>query len=785
MRKLTAMLVAVALVSGCNLPWLPGVPDDGTQTETGVSTLKTFESAEELKAYFANVASNDFRFGFHTQLDEPVPLGGEAGAFDDMATGTDSSDGAGGATPPAAPGKDDADTDVSRADETGGFSDTTTQEEGVQEADVVKNDSTYIYVLTSEKLRIVNASPGEALSNLAALDLGGWGQDLYRLPETEPVATRIVAITQTDNWFGITRTDGAVDAAQIEPAIALPWFATPQTVVSVIDVSDHANPVVESTSTFDGSLMNSRMIGDKLYLVLAHYPDYYGGFPFDDVEDYPVDALLPDFTVTRNTGTATASEGDASADGDSATGNDTTTGNIVGWTGVYRPSDPDGMGMTSVVTMDVNQPADFKAVAVVAYPGNMYASTAAIYLTDTDYNFFTGDYRETTDIYKFKYTENAVELAATGSVPGRVLNQYSMSEYEDDLRIATTISATWFPGAERPSVNGLYVMAEQDGALSAVGSVEGLAPGEEIKSARFIGPRGYLVTFERTDPLFTFDLSNPTNPIQVGLLTVPGFSSFILPMGENHLLAVGEDIDLSEGWPRSNGVQLSIFDVSNLASPQLAHQHVIGAAGTYSEALNNPKALTYYASGNLLAVPIEHYEWVAWDGDGVTEPDPADPVNDGEEGDTGGGSGGSEGDATGEDTGSSEEVSNPTDGTAVAGLEIVPGFDGVYVYRVTVENGFEILGQMTTRSPEEEDSWWSYSIFSRGIFLGENVFSVNERGVVGAPVSDVNSAPWNVSFPADEQEWGDESPGESDGGEPALPPDEPIQPVEEDDVEDL
>jgi len=649
-RKLTAILIAVVLVSGCNLDWLPGGPDGdpGIKPETGASSLKTFGSEAELKEYFSDVAENDFRFGFRNELDGAEPLAGEAGDFDD-ATGD-----AGGAAPPGAPDSE-VSSEIGNTGVVPGFSDTTTQEAGVQEADVIKNDSTYVYVLTSGALRIVKASPGDELADIGSVALDGWGQDLYRLPETEPVATRIVSITQTDNWFGVE----TLDAAQAEPAIAPGWYATPQTVVNVIDVSDHANPVVESTSTFDGSLLTSRMIGDKLYLVIAHYPDYYGGFPFAEINDVDIDQILPDYAIQRNA-------------------DNTTTGNLVTWSEIYRPTDPDGLGMTSIVTLDVNQPAAFQAVAVVAYPGNLYASTKAVYLTDTDYNWQTGGHRETTDIYKFNYTDNSVQLAATGSVSGRVLNQYSLSEYQDYLRIATTISGTWFEDGQRPSVNNLFVLAEQNGSLAVVGSVTNLAPGEEVKSARFIGPRGYLVTFERIDPLFTFDLSNPSNPLQVGELKVTGFSSFIFPMGENHLLTVGEDIDLSEGWPRSNGVQLSIFDISNFANPQLAYKEVIGTAGTYSDALHNPKAMTYYAAEDLLALPIEHYEWVAFDGGpGILEGDTRDESTNGDdESETGEGSSGG--------TGEEDPVDGdaPPDESTVVAPAIVPGFDGVILVRV-------------------------------------------------------------------------------------------------------
>jgi hypothetical protein len=342
-RKLAAILIALVLVSGCNLDWILDGPGDGPgiTPETGDSSLKTFKSEQELKEYFSMVSERDFRFGSRSAVDLAEPLAGDAESFDD-ATGD-----AGGAAPPGAPDADGG-TQAGDPGEDPGFSDTTTQEEGVQEADVVKNDSTYLYVLTSGALRVVKASPGEELADIGSVELKGWGQDLFRLPETEPVATRIVAITQTDDWFGPAPLVGA----QAEPDIAPAWFATPQTVVTVIDVSDHATPVVESSITFDGSMLSSRMIGDMLYLVVAHYPDYYGGFPFPEIGEVDVEQILPDYTIESNEDT-------------------TESGNLVTWRDIYRPTDPDGLGMTSILTLDVNELSTFKAVSVVAYPGNL------------------------------------------------------------------------------------------------------------------------------------------------------------------------------------------------------------------------------------------------------------------------------------------------------------------------------------------------------------------------------------------------------------------------------
>lgn len=754
MRTYALTLAVLALVCGCNLDWIPGIEGPGGQIdpggdqtgdETGSAALKTFQSEDDLKQYFASVAEGDFRAGVRGDDGAPVFNDGTSESQDNALGGEGAAPKDGDAAP--TPSDDSSDP---------GFSDTTTQEEGVQEADVMKNDSTYLYVLTAGWLRIVQASPGEQMHEVGAYELGGWGQDMYKLPADADVATTIVAITQTDNWYGGYAEEGVavdvdvdVEAAQVTPEIGLCWFSSPETVVTVLDVSSHGIPVIVSKTTLDGSLGSSRMIDNRLYLTLFNYPDYYGGFRFDEVEEVDAATLIPDYKVELADGT-------------------TSTGDLLSWDTIYRPTDPDGLGLASIVSLDVTNPAALSAVGVMAYPGNLYASPQAIYLTDTGYNYSTGDWRETTDIYKFAVSEAGVSLTAAGSVPGRVLNQYSMSEYGGYLRIATTTGPSWEPENERVSVNSVYVLGEQAGVLNVVGSVENLAPGEEIKSARFLGTRGFLVTFEQVDPLFTFDLSNPTNPVKVGEWHGPGYSAFIMPMGENHLLTIGQSMDTEGEWIRANGVQLSVFDVTNFAAPQLLHQRIIGSYSTWSEALYNPKAFTYYASRDLMALPITDWGW-EWDEGPADDGDAENPVEVVDE--TNAGSGGG--------AGVSASQAEPS----------LEGFDGVYVYRVTEEAGFEYLGRLTTRT-EETTGWWYYSAFSRGVFLGDNVYIVNELGVVGAPTAAVDTAPWRIAFPLEEMYPEDiigeepEQPGQDEG--PIPDPETPAKPSDDGTpVEDL
>ena len=225
----------------------------------------------------------------------------------------------------------------------------------------------------------------------------------------------------------------------------------------------------------------------------------------------------------------------------------------------------------------------------------------------------------------------------------------------------------------------MFVLKESNGQLDIAGRVENIAPTETIQSARFLGERGFLVTFRRIDPLFTLDLSDPTNPRIAGELKVPGFSTFMLPISENELLAVGQDAD-ADG--RALGMQLSIFDVSNFAAPVLKHKVAIGDQGTWSEALHNAKAFTYFADQQVVAFPIQETD-------------------------------------------------------ATTGFTFI----GLTVYRATGAAGFEPLGKISTGTI---DGLIAFPRFTRGVFIDDDVYAATPSIVRAAPLADVGSAPWSA-----------------------------------------
>jgi len=745
MRRVLLISLLGLSLCGCGVidVLFPGLLDQKNK-DTGAVGLKPFESEEELVTYFGDQAETRGNRlatidGFRT-FDAVSEVAGAAdGAFDS-------------ASPPAVMADGgSADTSVSDASR---FSQTTEQEEGVAEADVVKTDGAYLYVMAGESLKIIHAVPSQELTLLSEVSLGGFGREIYLRGDI------VVALTSTFGGFfavdgpfmlseggastdangvssgmsegvagavsstvvdGSSSGDSAFVETDVEPGFVPEFkFEQPTSRVTIISVADRANPQVISTTTFDGSTSDSRMIDGVLHLVLANFQNTYLsimpaiGTPEFDKTSIEADTILPRFESTD-------------ADGNES------SGQVVTWENLYRPEDPDGFGIVTVVSVDIDAGGSFSAVGVVAEPGLVYSSREALYLTDTNFDFF-GNTREMTDVYKLAYTDRGALPAAVGSVPGRILNQYSMGEYEGFLRVATTVGPTFTAFNQTDSTNQVIVLQQQEDTLSIVGSVGGLAPRETIQSARFIGDRGYVVTFEQIDPLFTLDLSDPTNPQVIGELKVPGFSTFLVPMDADHILAVGQYIP--DEFFGNRGVQLSIFDVSDFSNPTLQHNVILGEnSGAQSEALFNPKAFTYFVEEGLVALPLSIFEerfFFALDNELAAGPSDADtgspdvvaPLPDSQAG--------------GSTTAQVVEGATPSDAPPsdiVSPDETIAGdsFEGLVVFRASVQDGFSELGRLSTRF---DNANFFYSSFTRGVFIGDSVYAVTDVGVREALVDD-------------------------------------------------
>jgi inhibitor of cysteine peptidase len=224
----------------------------------------------------------------------------------------------------------------------------------------------------------------------------------------------------------------------------------------------------------------------------------------------------------------------------------------------------------------------------------MYVSTNNIYITYSGWDQNTGQY---TAIYRVAINGLQLSVQAEGSVPGSTINQYSMDEYNNYFRIATNYYAT------ESQISNVYVLNFN---LTLTGKLEGLAPNENLHSVRFMGDRCYLVTYRTTDPLFVVDLSDSTNPRVLGELKIPGYSDYLHPYDETHLIGVGKEAVEADGGAIAyyQGLKLALFDVSDVNYPSQIANVTIGDRGSDSEALSDPKAFLFDKSKSLLVIPV-------------------------------------------------------------------------------------------------------------------------------------------------------------------------------------
>jgi uncharacterized secreted protein with C-terminal beta-propeller domain len=226
----------------------------------------------------------------------------------------------------------------------------------------------------------------------------------------------------------------------------------------------------------------------------------------------------------------------------------------------------------------------------------MYVSPSNIYLTYSGWDQTSGQYQS---IYRVGINGLQLSVQAQGSVPGYIINQYAMDEYNGYFRVATNY---WSQESSK-QINNVYILNQN---LSITGKLEGLAENENLHSVRFMGDKCYLVTYQTTDPLFVIDVSNPANPQVLGELKIPGYSDYLHPYDATHIIGVGKDADVTTDGSTAyyQGIKLALFDVSDVNHPVQISNVSIGDRGSQSDALNDPKAFLFDKAKNLLVIPV-------------------------------------------------------------------------------------------------------------------------------------------------------------------------------------
>ncbi len=512
------------------------------------------------------------------------------------------------------------------------YSETNNQEKGVDEADIIKtDDGHHVYALSGGHLSIIDSYPASDMHTVSSIDVAGSPIEMFVYKKNDD--ERRAVVFSRLHYYGQDldipeemldlQQDSAVGADAPVCCLAIGCYCggwgRPITKMTIYNLDDLSNPSVEQEVYTQQNYVSSRMIDGRVRAVFNGYingpqprtwldnADANKGLSTEEawdkllaegiemIEKTPLEYYLPKTMVVQ--------------DGQK---------NIYQVTPNYRdfllPRSSNGRSVVDIVSFDLTKDEVNNTHKAILGQGSLvYASEKNIYVAAHSHNaWWDNSFLEessATWIHKFDIQNPTIaRYLGSGAVRGYIHNQFSMDEDDGYLRVATTESPLWRNGKQvREQTNHLFILKQgKNGYLNIAGSVENLAPTENIRSARFLGDVGYIVTFRQIDPLFTFDLSDNENPKKLGELKIEGFSTYIHPLDDDHLLTVGQECD-DEGRC-GQGMQIAIFDVSDLRDPKLIHKKVIQG---YSQAQYNHKAFTYVPEKKLLAIPVQ--EWQAHD----------------------------------------------------------------------------------------------------------------------------------------------------------------------------
>lgn len=517
----------------------------------------------------------------------------------------------------------------------GGHSTTNTQVQGVDEGDIIKTDGKYIFFSPGygDYVSITKATPANDLEQLSKIELGDYMISEMYLGKNQ----LIVLATGHENSGPVPAVTG-----KIAVDIAYPYYGGKQlSKVFVYDTSDMKNIKQVKSFEIDGSIHNSRKVDNVLYLITESY-----------MAQKDEEFVLPVYT-------------------DSATGKKTS---LTLDAMCYLP-EALSANVTTITGIRLDQLN--KEATMLSYLGNsetIYMSKDNLFITTSSYDYANNrPYASTTrtNIYKFALKSGQVDFTYRGRVDGSILNQFSMDEYQGYFRIATT---TWTNRGDR--TNNLFVL---DGKMNKVGQLTNIAPNENIYSVRFLGDKAHMVTFEVVDPLFVIDLSTPTNPKILGELKIPGYSVYLHPYDENHLIGFGYDTVEIDGSANLRGLKISMFDISDLSNPKEKFTTIIGDRGTHSELLYNHKALLFDKEKDIFAFPIE-----------IRTLTPAEK----------------------------------NDRWAYGKF----AFQGAYVYSIDMEKGFVLSGSITNDDSAKEGNYNEY--VQRILYIGDALYTASNESIV-------------------------------------------------------
>ncbi|MEJ2619347.1 MAG: beta-propeller domain-containing protein [Candidatus Thiodiazotropha sp.] len=452
---------------------------------------------------------------------------------------------------------------------------TNNQVAGVDEADFIKTDGNLTYLLSGNHFMVLQTLPANETQELSRTEIDGVPLAMLIYGETAWVVSQLYQ--ESYPQFDESLTD------------EYPPRTNQMTKVTLLQISNPRQPEVIRETVLESFYVAARRIEQQVYLVVQTQLDLQPVIQSPDSVE--IEQLLP--MMADNTEPETQANAVSSV--------------ISDCDGIYRPENAAGTGTVSILSFDLENPlAELPSVSLLANSNLVYASLDNLYIASIeDGNWLwlpvmegEGSPTPTTKIHKFSLG-GSLQYLASGSVPGHLLNQFAMDEYQGLLRVVTTEPNWW---SNEDPLNRLYVLEQSESQLVKHAELEGLGkPGESVFAVRFDQQRGYVVTFEQIDPLITLDLSDSTNPKVAGELEVPGFSTYLHPIEGDRLLAIGRE-DLS--------IKLSLFDISDLSQPTLLSTHQI-RQDSNSEAEYDHHAFTWFEQEKMLAIPVTQWNSVA------------------------------------------------------------------------------------------------------------------------------------------------------------------------------
>lgn len=466
-------------------------------------------------------------------------------------------------------------TEKQAVEESEDYATTNVQVEFVDEGDIVKNDGRYLYqMLADEEQQIQIIDTKDGLKEVAVI--GGFS-GISEFYVSGDLLVVIESLWVTD--------DNEKSSGGIEYCYDVAYNGGDRfSYIHFYDIADRAKPKEVKKFTLKGAYKTSRISDGFLY--------FLSGYATDEPESREdLDAYIP-----------------------------VVDGEVLGEDSIFIPEESEATSYLMMVSVDLENPTEFvDKMAVISEGNNYYVSQNNIYVLDsTEGEISEGIVCDKTNIIRFSYDKGQIEHAANGTVNGRVLDQFAMDEHEGYFRIITTVSPyeaesviddilNKFIGYHvkewLPESNSVYVL---DDELNVTGKIENLAEDELVYSARFMGDTGYFVTFRQTDPLFSVDFSNPYKPEILGELKISGFSEYLHFYKDNLLLGIGYEADEDTG--RTEGVKLSMFDISNPKDVKEINKLVLEECD-HSDAFYNHNAVLVNGSKNIIGFTSESYDY--------------------------------------------------------------------------------------------------------------------------------------------------------------------------------